>query len=205
MIYSISFWILLITLSLDTFIAGISMGMEKVKVPIYSIILLSLVGTFFLLISCLFGEQISYFLPSNYIKFISTSLFFILGIHKILDVLCKRIHTTQYKVHFSNFECILCIYHNPKVADLDHSKTLSIKELILLGTALSFDNLTVGLLLGLWSYSITLLIIFNFLISFFLFFIGSRLSYFLSNTNSERFTILSGFIFIMVGIYRIFG
>ena len=155
------------------------------------------------MISCLFGEQISCFVPNHYISFLSTCFFFILGIQKILKAFLPQKEEQTDSINTSNMKCILCIYHNPKTVDLDHSKTLSIKELLFLTIALSFDNFTIGIVLGTQFYSLFLFIIFHFFISFFLFFLGNRISYSRLKTHSKMITCLSGILFLLVGIYRI--
>lgn len=202
MFYWISFIILLFSLSIDTFIAGISISLSKIKVPIFSIFIICFINTVMLASSYLLGERIFHLLPSYIIILLSSLPFLFLGFYKIFE--SKPI---PKKKNESFIQAIFYIFKSPEDAhtvDFDFSKTLSMKELVLLSISLSLDNLIAGVGLGMKSGSFFFMFIFNFLISFFLFLTGNRL--FLKVTSYPiNWSLISGVIFIFVGIYRIFS
>lgn len=198
-----SFIILLFSLSIDTFIASVSISLSKIKVPFTSIFIICLINTLMLASSYLLGEKIYYLLPNYLIILLSSLPFLFLGFYKIFDA--KPIPKKEKNHSF--IQAIFYIFKSPEDAhavDLDFSKTLSIKELVLLSISLSLDNLVAGFGLGMQSNSFSLVFIFNFLINFILFLIGNRL--FLRITNYPiNWSLISGLIFTCVGIYRIFS
>lgn len=207
MFFWFSFIILLFSLSIDTFIAGISIGLSKIKIPITSILIICFINTFMLVCSYLLGKRL-YFLLSNHIIIIllSSLPFILLGIYKILEAK-PNVLISKNQEGLSFFHYIIYIFQCPESAykvDLDFSKTLSMKELILLSVSLSLDNLIAGLGLDMKIDCFFFLFILNYMISFLLLIIGNRL--FLKFTNySVNWSFISGIVFIVVGIYRIFS
>lgn len=199
----VSFIILLFSLSIDTFIASISISLSKIKVPLVSILTICFINTIMLASSYLFGEKICNLLPDYIIILLSSLPFLFLGFYKIFE--SKPI--SKREKNKSLIQAVFYIFKSPEDAhtiDFDFSKTLSIKELVLLSISLSLDNLIAGVGLGMKSVSFFLMFIFNFLISFFLFLTGNRL--FLKATSYPiNWSLISGIIFIFVGIYRIFS
>lgn len=197
MLYYLETTILIIFLSLDTIIAGISMGIEKIKVTLLSSIILNTISTLFLIVSCYVGKYIIEILPSFISCNLSSFLFIILGINKLIEYL-KESKSSQSK------NIIIKIFKEPTLAseiDLDNSKTLSIKELILLASALSIDNLIIGL--GITN-NILVFIILHFIIGIFLFIIFNRLFFKISFFRNINSSLLSSVIFIIIGIYHLF-
>lgn len=195
--------ILITTLSLDTLIAGISMGIEKIKVPFSSIFILNIISTFFLLISCLLGSQILNLFSYKIINYLPSIIFILLGISKLLEPICKSKSSKGDTLKPSNIECIFQIYQNPLQADLDDSKTLSIKELVLLSVALSLDNFIVGIGLIHYISFLFLIVIFHFLFGIIGFYFCNHISLRVNISNKINTSIMSGLIFILVGIFQI--
>lgn len=203
MFYWISFIVLLFSLAIDTFIASVSISLSRIKVPIFSIFIICFINTIMLASSYLLGERIFHLLPSYIIVLLSSLPFLFLGFYKIFE--SKPI--PKREKNESLIQAVFYIFKSPEDAhtvDLDFSKTLSMKELVLLSISLSLDNLIAGVGLGMKSGSFFFMFIFNFLISFFLFLTGNRL--FLKATSYPiNWSLISGIIFIFVGIYRIFS
>lgn len=203
MFYWFSFIILLLSLSIDTFIASVSISLSGIKVPIFSILIICFINTMMLASSYLLGDRIYHLLPNYMIILFSSLPFLFLGFYKIFE--SRPIPKKEKKESF--IQAIFYIFKSPEDAhtvDFDFSKTLSIKELVLLSISLSLDNLIAGVGLGMKSGSFFFMFILNFLISFFLFLTGNRL--FLKAANySINWSFISGLIFIFVGIYRIFS
>lgn len=194
--------ILIITLSFDTLIAGISMGIEKIKVPLSSILILNMINTIFLFISCLLGSKIFNFCSNEIIFYLPSIIFIILGIIKIIESIYQELKQKKYILKLSNIKCIIRIYHEPCKADLDNSKTLSLKELIFLAIALSLDNVIAGIGLGHYINSLSFIIIFHFIFGLCFFYLFNRIILKV-NINKINTSFICGIIFIIVGIFRI--
>lgn len=195
---TVPFIFLILSLSIDVFIAGISLGISKIKTPIFSIFIICFINTFILTISYLLGEQLQCLFSNNWITILSATPFFILGFGKLFDFQSFSKINSSKSLH-----CIFYIYQDPKIVDLDFSKTLSMKELILLTVSLSFDNFAAGIGMGIKPYSVSFLFLCNLIISFLLFIIGNRLSLKLTKLRLN-WSFIGGIILIIVGIYRIF-
>lgn len=203
MMHYISTVSLLLSLSIDFLIAGVTLALSNIKVPKKAIIFLSIINTSFLIISIIIGSIIIKYLNSNLIFLIPSFIFIILGIEKILETIIKKLQSKKYQLRIFNTLFILQIYNNPNKIDLDKSKTLSIKELIILSLSLSMDNFVIGIGLSISSYSILFILISNLIISYLLFYLANR--YFINFSKSkDNGTLISGIIFLIIGIYRLF-
>lgn len=206
MFYWFSFIILLFSLSIDTFIAGVSIGLSKIKIPITSILIICFINTFMLACAYILGERLCFLLSNHLIIILSSLPFLLLGSYKILEARPNLlVSKKQEKISFIKY--IIHIFQYPESAykvDLDFSKTLSMKELILLSISLSLDNLIAGLGLGVKVDSFFFLFILNYIISFLFLMIGNRLFFKFTN-HSINWSFVSGIIFMIVGIYRIFS
>lgn len=192
MSYYLSFLFLLLSLSMDTFLAAVSFGISNIKVPIYSIITLSFINTLFLIIACFLGEYIKLWIPISMIRILSSFPFFILGYLKI--------KTSKNLFQDNN---LISIYQRPQTADRDYNKKLSFSEMFFLAISLSIDNLTVGIGITIEENAYFYLFLLNFLLTLGAFLLGtilfSKFSY-----NSNKLSFISGIILIFVGIYRMF-
>lgn len=188
----LSFFFLLLSLSMDTFLAAVSFGIANIKVPIYSIITLSVINTLFLIVACFLGEYIKLWIPISIIRILSSFPFFILGYLKI--------KTSKNLFQDSN---LISIYQRPQIADRDYNKKLSFSEMLFLAISLSIDNLTIGIGITIKESGYFYLFLLNFLLTLGAFLLGtvlfSKFSY-----NSNRLSLVSGIILIFVGIYRLF-
>lgn len=151
----IEVFLLIFSLSIDSMVAGFSLGMNHIRIPIQSILLLNGVGSLLLFFSILFGFYFQNWIPVDFAHLLSTILFLLLGSGKLLESLFHRLTRTEkeIKIQFSKIEFIFHIYANPEESDLDCSKQISCKEAFCLGLALSLDNLAVGIGIGLLNVS----------------------------------------------------
>ena len=106
--------------SLDAFAASFAYGGKRIKIPLLSVLVISLLCAASLGISLFAGEILGVFLPEQLTILISFGILFALGIWKLLD-----------DDELKNF-------------DADDSKTISVGEAAALAIALSLDGLAVG-------------------------------------------------------------
>ncbi len=160
-------FLLIFSLSIDSLMAGFSLGMNRIRVPIQYLILLNGIGASLLFMSIWFGTCLDVIFSSYCLRNFSIILFLLLGIGKILESAFHKLTSREkeLKIRMHQVEFIFHIYANPEASDIDFSKHISFKEAICLGLALSLDNLTIGIGIG-------LLKIPSILVSLFSFFIG---------------------------------
>ena len=201
----ITFLVLIFTLSVDTFVAALSYEIGNIKIPILSNIIISFICSFVLALSLIFGSIIGEYVNDSILKLISFSILFSIGIFKIFDEKLKKyIRKIKFKKNnFSKIKMIIKIYSDYEMADIDNSKKLSALEAISLAFALSIDGLSAGI-----AFTASSLLIFQvFVISLFVnivFILFSKIiSHFTCDINVD-FSRISGMIFIVLGILRIF-
>ena len=193
MLYYISIISLLVSLSIDFLVAGISIGVSGIRVPKKSILFLSFTNTLFLVISFIFGNIISKYINSKIISLLPSIIFIIFGLEKVLETVIHNLPHKKYHINIFNTVLVLQIYNNP-----------SIKELIILALSLSLDNFVIGIGLCIFNYHLLFIIVSNLLISYFFFYIANRCFINFSKIKNADFSWLSGLIFLIIGIYRLF-
>ncbi|MCH5275543.1 MAG: sporulation membrane protein YtaF [Lachnospiraceae bacterium] len=139
-----------IALSLDAFVAGFSYGVNKIRIPWTSALVIDGICSFSLGASLLLGSFLKNWIPPQLTTVLCFTILFLLGLSKLLDgltkTLIKKYGAISSNFHFSlcNFRFVLSLYADPEAADLDHSKTISPKEASSLAIALSLDGCAVG-------------------------------------------------------------
>lgn len=139
-----------IALSLDAFVAGFSYGVNKIRIPWTSALVIDGICSFSLGIALLLGSLLKHWIPTQLTTALCFTILLLLGLSKLLDgltkALIKKYGAICSNFHFSlcNFRFVLSLYADPEAADLDHSKTISPKEASSLAIALSLDGCAVG-------------------------------------------------------------
>ncbi|MEG1003989.1 sporulation membrane protein YtaF [Clostridium sp.] len=142
--------ILVFSLVIDSFVASIAYGADKIKIPNIYIIIMNIISAGILATSLFLGNYLEGVLPSYLPKIISFSIFLTLGIYKLFEGFFKRFmnkfsNTTKpLTFKLFDFKFALEVYLDEKKADFDKSKNISLKESIYLALALSIDSLAVG-------------------------------------------------------------
>lgn len=145
-------FLLTLAISIDAFASGFAYGANKIKIPILSTIVITLIGSLFLGAALFFGAGIGQFISPLLATIICSVILIGLGLSKIFggwfkNKIAKRRNT------------LLKVCAEPEHADLDKSKRLSMKEAALLAVALALDGLAVGVGAGLAVQSLEFYII----------------------------------------------
>ena len=213
--------LLVFSLCLDTFVASIAYGTDKIKIPFYSSIIINLVCSSFLGIALFLGDLLNnfifsffsllfHYMPINVATYLSFFLLLGLGIYRVFEVFCKK-----YIKKFSNkdkpltfkvfdFKFVLQIYADEIKADYDNSKLLSAKEAFYLAIALSLDSLAVGFGSGLGYVNYAQVIILCFLVGIVCLRVGSQLGRHFANIMNVNLSWLSGVLLIILAFIRTF-
>lgn len=142
--------LLVLAVSLDSFVASIAYGTKGIKMPILSIWIVNIISSLFLGISIFLGLLIQRFIPNNITRILSFILLFILGIYFLFEGLVKNYLDSQkyfkkeLKLSLFDISFVINVYIDELKADLDKSKNLDSREAIYLGTALALDSLAIG-------------------------------------------------------------
>ena len=142
--------LLVFSLCIDTFVASIAYGTDKIKIPFSSALIINGVCSLFLAFALFLGSVFKDFLSPSVASEMSFSLLFILGVYRIFESFSKayieKISHSDIPLTFKFFDLrfVLQIYANETKADYDKSKVLTSKEAFYLAVALSLDSLAVG-------------------------------------------------------------
>jgi len=142
--------LLVLTLSIDAFVASLAYGTNRIKIPMKSIIFIDIICAIFLALSMLLAISFKKILPVNVTAIISFILLIILGIYYLFESIIKKYlnekssKKRQVKLKLFNLWLIIDIYIDETKADLDNSKTISLNEALYLAAALSIDSIAIG-------------------------------------------------------------
>jgi len=202
--------LLVLSLCLDTFVASMAYGADKIKIPFYSSIIINLICSLFLGISIFLGDILNNFIPINIATFFSFILLLSLGIYRIFEVFFKKyirkVSSKDKPITFKvfDFKFVLQIYADEIKADYDNSKLLSAKEAFYLAIALSLDSLAVGFSSGLVYVNYTQVILLCFLVGIICLTLGSYLGKYFANIIDVNLSWISGVLLIILAIMRTF-
>ncbi|MGL4912409.1 MAG: sporulation membrane protein YtaF [Romboutsia sp.] len=200
--------LLVLSLSLDTFVASIAYGTDKIKIPFSSALIINGVCSSFLTISLFLGSLFKDFLSPELASLISFSLLMLLGTYRLFESFFKtyiqKFSQSEIPLTFKvfDFKFVLEIYANETKADYDKSKILTSKEAFYLAVALSLDSLAVGFGSSLGSVRYLEVILLSLIIGISSLLIGCHLgSKFIEKVNINL-SWLSGAILIFLALIR---
>lgn len=200
--------LLVLSLSLDTFVASVAYGTNKIKIPFKSASIITLVSTITLGISLFFGSLFKDLLSANIASILSFLLLLGLGIFRLFECIIKsyidKIYNHQAPLTFKlfDFKFVLEIYADETKADYDKSKMLTPKEALYLAIALSLDSLAVGFgsSLGYINYSEVLFL--SLIIGFLSLLFGCIVGYHINKISNINLSWLSGVMLIALAFIR---
>ncbi|MCL2362794.1 MAG: sporulation membrane protein YtaF [Defluviitaleaceae bacterium] len=159
--------LLAFSVSLDAFAAAFAYGCNKIKIPLLSTAIISLICTATIGLSFVFGTALSQFIPPWVATGLSFSILLVIGITKLLDSITKTVirkHANinkEIKLSLFNFKLILRLYADPETADVDESKSISGKEAAVLAISLSLDGFAVGFGAAFLGFNVLAVILFT--------------------------------------------
>lgn len=203
-------FLLTAAISIDIFMASVGYGIDNIKVPTLSTIIISGFCSLTLGISLFIGSAIENYISVESAKLICFAILFILGTIKIFDGSIKSYIIRRKNLHkkfsFSalHLNFILNIYADPKEADRDSSRYLSPPEAISLAIAMSIDGIAVGFGAALASANLWITISISFILGIFAIICGEKVGQKISKKSSLNISWLGGTILIFLAILKIF-
>lgn len=222
------FFLLVIVLSMDAFAAGLSYGMEGVRVSFPSIFIIAFLSGGMLTASLLAGNLILRLIPESLTKGISFSVLFLLSVYKFYDFFSQseELKDLYWKImHFfrllplsqgntnaqpslledngSGITDSLTTREITKKINKEEPSVLSCREAALLALALSIDNISAGLCTGTISLSPLVLLFLTTAVHF----LSIRLGLFaglLLCTKSHNLTWLGAAVLMILAFMRLF-
>ena len=201
--------LLVLALSLDAFVASMAYGINKIKVPFTSMIIIDIVCSMSLALSIFFATFLRKVLPHSITSMISFLILMIIGIYYLFESLVKanlqkKARSNQkVKLRFFNIWFIIEIYIDETKADMDNSKTLNSKESLYLATALSLDSLAIGFGSGLGSIHYFHVILLSLIFHIFAIWGGLHLGKKFSKKSKINLSWLAGILLIILAILKL--
>jgi len=203
--------ILLVTaLSVDALAAAFSYGVNKIKIPFLSVMIINLICSAVLAAALYAGAALSHVIPPGAAAGVCCGVLCFIGVIKLFDSLIKsyiKRHnglSKQIKFKLFSLKLMLNIYADPASADVDASKTLTAGEAAVLAFALSFDSLTAGFGAGLAATGFLWMIGFSLAAGVAFVYLGAFLGRKLSGKSTVNLSWLSGVILIALGVSKVF-
>lgn len=194
----------------DAFVASLGYGAGKIKIPLRSAVIISVVSSLLLFIALYLGSFLGSLISAQTARIVCCVILCLIGFIKLFDGLIKgyirRHQNIQKNIRFSLFSLkfILTIYADPEKADGDSSKELSIKEAVSLSVALSLDSLSVGIGAGMGEGGFVLITALSLIMNFGVILLGAFLGRKLAKKSNINLSWLSGAILIALAFIKLY-
>ena len=201
--------ILASALSIDAFVASFAYGGKNIKIPIQSILVISVICSTVIGISLLIGTIVRGFIPVSVTKIICFLLLFFLGLSQLLDSFTKSIirkygHIRgNFNFSILNFRFVLSLYADPETADIDESKVISPVEASSLALALSLDGMGVGFGAALGNVNGLAVFICSLATNFCAVLLGSKIGNKMAKNLPFNMSWISGSILIIMAVLKV--
>ena len=207
-------------LSLDGFGVGISYGMRKIRIPVLSLVVISLTSSTAIGLTMLFGHFVSQYISAEMAEIIGASILILVGLWILLQTWSKKgshIKPGEKSVGEHNPECqtildfkieafglVIKIMREPTVADFDKSGFISVKEALLLGLALAMDAIGAGFGAAMTGFTPLLTPLIVGIVKFLMVSLGVILGRrYAVNWLGNRAAVLPGWVLILLGVARV--
>jgi putative sporulation protein YtaF len=153
-----------VALSLDGFGVGLAYGLRRIRIPVSSLIVIAMCTVFAMGVSMLFGSLIKLWLTFVPARLLGSLILLALGLFQLCRALLNRNQETlpeavpalavtqqktilepefRFQLEFLGF--VIQVLRTPQIADVDGSGGISLKESLLLGSALAMDAFASGI------------------------------------------------------------
>ncbi|MDP7979894.1 manganese efflux pump [Bacillus sp. WLY-B-L8] len=185
--------------NLDNAGVGIAYGIRKIHISWSNNFIIAFFGFFFTLLAGFFGNWLSLFISSAAANTIGA---IVLGSIGVL-VLCQPLLSKEGGERKQS-NVLMRILRNPEAADFDGSKTIGFSEAIVLGVALSINNIAGGFDAGVTNLNLWITAIisgcFSFLCVRFCSYIGKK---YLALYLGKWATIIAGALLIIIAVKQL--
>lgn len=195
---------LAISASIDNFTVGVAYGIKNIKIRFLSNLLIAVISGFGTFLSMTVGLFLCKLLSTKMSNIIGCSLLMAIGAWFIIEFFVKRRKMeSRSAINYNNINYIKLL-DEPENVDFDKSGNIDIKESIILGIALTINNLGLGISASISGINIYLTTICTFIISIVTIPLGYLIGkHCFSKLFGEYASLISGLIIIGLGVYEI--
>lgn len=197
-------FILVLAVSIDTFMVSLACGADCIKIPIKSALGVGIVGAVMMTVSVYCSEIVNNFIPANVSSGICCAILCAMGGMNIIKWIIEK--HKHYKIESKEIlddkenSSILDVFICGSCADCDNSKEISIKEAIVVSFLMSLDSIAGGVAggsnLNIWVVSISTLIVQSVTV-----WVGSLIGRKYANIPDVSF--IGGLLLIILGITKV--
>lgn len=208
--YILPILLFVISSSLDNFVVGLSYGVKRISISYFNNFIIAFISGLGTLSAMLLGSFFSLYIPEKLSNYIGCALLILLGVYFLSDFFGLKISKMFFKRKKSNnskqkLDFYDEILKHPELADKDNSHNIEFKESIILGIALSLNNIGLGVgasIIGLNLYLTSLLsIVFSMIFIQAGYYIGESI---FSSIFKKYAGLISGIIILFLGLYMLF-
>ena len=202
--------LLVLSVSIDSFLASISYGTSKIRIPFSSALIVDIISSTMLGSSLLVGSFLQNYISLNIAKIISFIILFLLGIYRLFESILKSYinnnskELSPFKFKLFDFNFVLQVYADEIKADFDKSKILTSKESIYLAFALSLDSLAVGFGSSLLTINYIEVFIVSIIIGLIAILLGACVGRKFVESTNLNLSWLSGLMLVILAFLRVF-
>lgn len=197
-----------LAVSADGFIVGISYGINKIRIPVISMLVIAIASALAVTFSMLLGKGLAHFLLPELSSHLGALLIIFVGIYLIM-VACRdmigRLELEEEQpllsLSIKSLGIIIRILKEPARADFDESGEISTREAFFLGVALALDALGAGVGMAMAGCNILATAIAVGMVKFIMVNSGMALGNHVNNRKLQGLpSLVPGFILLLVGI-----
>lgn len=146
----IKYFLLTVAVCTDSFAASVGIGGAGIKVPFHSAAVISFVGAFCLTVSAAASEALKLCISSEFFGKLSFGLLLGLGIFNLFQNFFKEtvLKSPRLNGKKKSSAKLTKLFFDGTAADADNSKSISVKEALVLSAALSADSVVTGISSG---------------------------------------------------------
>ncbi len=208
----LSYFLFALALNIDSFVAGLAYGARQIKVPLLSLLIISLISVAAISISMAGGKMLLILVPEAMAHRVGGILLMFIGFWVLLqtrradkDKSREKSVSRLFRIHIRPLGLVVQILKEPVRADQDSSGAISPQEAVLLGTALAMDAFAAGFAVSMLGFTAGFTALVVGLGHFLLTYVGILLGRAIMVRGMGRqICILPGCILILLGLYKIY-
>ena len=199
--------LLIVALSMDTFLISSSFGSNNIRVKIPGAIIIALGSAVSLSVSILLSNILSNIIPIHLFNMLSFLVLIIIGSYNIFSTAIKnylkkmQVLNKNISLNIEGYHLLVDVFIDETKADIDKSKDLDMKEALLIGGLGSMDSLCAGLSFPFTNVSI--IFVLTFIICISLVFLGFKLGGKLNDIVKTNLSWFSGVLLIILAFTKI--
>lgn len=205
-----------LALNLDSFGAGLAYGARQIKIPLLSLVIISLISVAAICVSMLGGQFLLSYIPESMAHKLGGIMLLLIGLWVLFQTRRKAENeaddkeqastvTKMLEIHIRPLGLAIQVLREPARADLDSSGVITPGEALLLGSALALDAFMAGFAVSMLGFSIGITALVVGLGHFLLTYLGIIAGRTITTSKVGRqLSALPGCILILMGIYKIY-